>query len=94
MNIRAGAGEINSITQTAQLTGLTRLESSNGYEMETMGVTTNFETGRIESDGALEIQAPFGKLTAGKLVIETPDNQTGQVMLFQNGVQLIYTPGQ
>ncbi|SLN34294.1 hypothetical protein [Pseudooctadecabacter jejudonensis] len=94
IDIRAGAGEIDTAGNTARLSGLTHLETSNGYEMETMGLTANLTTGRIISDGALEVQAPYGALTAGQLVIETPENATGQVMLFQNGVRLVYTPQQ
>ncbi|WP_375279625.1 hypothetical protein [Pseudooctadecabacter sp.] len=92
IDIRAGMGEIDNTNNTARLTGLAHLETSNGYEMETAGISADLTTGRIFSDGALEVQAPFGSLTAGQLVIETPDAGTGQVMLFQNGVRLVYTP--
>jgi lipopolysaccharide export system protein LptC len=94
IDIRAGMGEIDNAAKTARLSGLARLETSNGYEMETTGLTTNLTTGRIISDGPIEVQAPYGSLTAGQLVIETPDDSTGQVMLFQNGVRLVYTPQQ
>ncbi|AGI69991.1 hypothetical protein OAN307_c46420 [Octadecabacter antarcticus 307] len=94
INIRAGQGEINNATRIARLTGLARVETSNGYEMETAGITANLTTGQIISDGALEVQAPFGSLTAGQMTIETPEGGTGQVMLFQNGVRLVYTPQQ
>lgn len=91
IDISAGTGEINNSAQTARLTGLARMVTSNGYEMETAGFTANFSTGRIVSEGALEVQAPFGALTAGNLVIETPEGTDEQVMLFQNGVRLVYT---
>ncbi len=94
IDIRAGRGEINNATRIARLTGLARIETSNGYEMETAGITANLITGQITSDGALEIQAPFGSLTAGQMIIETPEGMGGQVMLFQNGVRLVYTPQQ
>ncbi|MDB0061653.1 hypothetical protein N8388_06990 [Octadecabacter sp.] len=94
IDISAGTGEINNSAQTARLTGLARMVTSNGYEMETAGYTANFSTGRIVSEGALEVQAPFGALTAGNLVIETPEGTDEQVMLFQNGVRLVYTPQQ
>lgn len=94
VDINSGGGEINNSERTARLTGLTRIETSNGFEMETFGVMADLTTGRIVSDGALEVQTPFGTLTAGQLIIETPDQATGQVMLFQNGVRLIYTPQQ
>jgi lipopolysaccharide export system protein LptC len=94
IDIRAGQGEINNATRIARLTGLARIETSNGYEMETAGITANLTTGQITSVGALEIQAPFGSLTAGQMIIETPEGMDGQVMLFQNGVRLVYTPQQ
>lgn len=94
IDISAGTGEINNSAQTAYLTGLARMVTSSGYEMETAGFTANFSTGRIVSEGALEVQAPFGALTAGNLVIETPEGTDEQVMLFQNGVRLVYTPQQ
>ena len=94
IDISAGTGEINNSAQTARLTGLARMVTSNGYGMETAGFTANFSTGRIVSEGALEVQAPFGALTAGNLVIETPEGTDEQVMLFQNGVRLVYTPQQ
>jgi len=94
IDITAGTGEIDNAANTARLTGLARLVTSNGYEMETAGFAADFGTGRIVSEGALEIQAPFGALTAGNLIIETPEGGDGQVMLFQNGVRLVYTPQQ
>ncbi|MDA9318469.1 hypothetical protein N9Q54_01385 [Octadecabacter sp.] len=94
IDISAGTGEINNSAQTARLTGLARMVTSNGYEMETAGFTANLSTGRIVSEGALEVQAPFGALTAGNLVIETPEGTDEQVMLFQNGVRLVYKPQQ
>ncbi|PVA07721.1 hypothetical protein [Thalassorhabdomicrobium marinisediminis] len=94
IDIRAGRGEIDSAARTARLTGLAHLQTSNGYEMETSGFTADLATGRITSDGALEVKAPFGSLTAGELVIDTPQDADGQVMLFQKGVRLVYTPKQ
>jgi lipopolysaccharide export system protein LptC len=62
--------------------------------METVGITANMTTGQIISDAEIEVQAPFGTLTAGQMIIETPEGKDNQVMLFQNGVRLIYTPKQ
>lgn len=94
IDIRAGAGEIDNASRVARLTGLAHLQTSNGYEMEAAGFAADLTTGRITSDGALEVQAPFGSLTAGQLIIEVPNGATSQVMLFQNGVRLVYTPQQ
>jgi len=93
IELRAGQGEVDNLRQLARLSGLARVESSTGYSMETTGLTADMRTGRIVSDGPLEVQAPFGELTAGQLVIET-DPELGQRMLFQSGVRLLYTPQQ
>ncbi|PWG16995.1 hypothetical protein [Salibaculum griseiflavum] len=92
--IRAGDGEVDNDAQVARLFGLTRISTSNGYEMETTGLSASIASGRVESDGALEVRTPFGDLTAGKLVIETPNAEAGQRMLFQEGVRLVYDPKQ
>ena len=94
IDIRAGTGEIDTASRIAHLTGLARVETSNGYDMETAGITANLTTGQIISDGAIEVQTPFGSLIAGQMIIETPEGNDGQVMLFQNGVRLVYTPQQ
>lgn len=94
IDIRAGRGEIDNTARVARLTGLAHMQTSNGFEMEAAGFAADLDTGRITSEGALEVQAPFGSLTAGQLVIETPEGAESQVMLFQNGVRLVYTPQQ
>ncbi|MCW1951055.1 MAG: hypothetical protein KIH44_006795, partial [Octadecabacter sp.] len=93
-DIRAGTGEFNTATRIANLMGLVRIVTSNDFEMETAGLMANLTSGQIISDGAIEAQAPFGTLTAGQMIIETPEGKDSQVMLFQNGVRLIYTPQQ
>ena len=92
IEIRAGEGFVNTAQRIARLEGLARVVTSNGYEMETSGLTASLASGRIESHGALEVRTPFGSLTAWQLVIETPEGADGQRMLFNEGVRLIYTP--
>jgi len=92
IKITAIEGEIDGSTKTARLLGLAQLKTSSGYTMETNGLTANLETGVIMSDGALEIRAPFGRLTAGRVTFKTANDDTGQQMLFTQGVRLIYTP--
>ena len=94
VEFRAGTGTIDPSGRHARLSGLARIETSTGYEMETTGLTADLEHGRVESDGALEARAPFGELTAGKLVIETPEGAESQLILFNEGVRLVYRPEQ
>jgi len=90
----AGMGRIDNTARTAELSSLTRIVSSNGYQMETAGLTADLETGSLLSHGPLEVRTPFGMLEAGELLIETSQTGNGRRMIFQSGVKLIYTPQQ
>lgn len=90
--VSAVQGEVDNAAQVARLFGLARMETSNGYEMETNGLTAELTTGLLESEGVLEIRAPFGELTAGKVTVQAKTQTSGQQMLFTNGVRLLYTP--
>ena len=92
LRVTAIEGEIDSLARIARLKGLARLETSSGYSMETNGLTANLESGVINSDGALEVRAPFGQITAGQVTFATSAYNTGQQMIFTNGVRLIYRP--
>jgi len=92
VRITASEGEIDGSAKLARLNGLARLETSNGYTMETNGLIANLDNGEIMSNGALEVRAPFGAITAGHVTFRNGDDNTGQQMLFTQGVRLIYTP--
>ncbi|SFR54881.1 lipopolysaccharide export system protein LptC [Yoonia tamlensis] len=93
-NIRVAttSGELDGPERTARFLGLARLETSTGYLMETNEITAVLDTGVITSNGYLEIRAPYGELSAGKVTIQMADGGTVQQILFTNGVKLIYTP--
>lgn len=92
VEVTAVQGEVDGRAQTASFLGLARLETSSGYEMETNGLIAELETGLVTSNGLLEIRAPFGDLTAGKVTFQVATPQAGQQMLFTNGVRLLYQP--
>jgi len=92
LTIRAGNGTFNDATRQAELTGLARLQASSGYIMETAGLIADLRQGRFTSQGPLEIQSPYGALTAGQVTIFSADSDLGQQMHFTKGVKLVYTP--
>lgn len=95
MTFAAGAGTILPGGRQARLEGLVRVESSTGYEVETGGLTAELDTGRLETTGEVAARAPFGELTAGRLVVEEAGGAGGgRRMLFTGGVRLVYEPGQ
>lgn len=92
IEISAGAGLIDGPGRIMTLTDLVRLASSSGYLMETTGVQADLGSGQITSLGPLEVQAPFGTLTAGRVTVQTAAEGTGQQMVFNGGVSLLYQP--
>ena len=92
IEVTATKGEIDGRARVARFLGLARLATSNGYEMETNGLIAELETGLVSSDGLLEIRAPFGQMTAGKVTFQMASEGIAQEMLFTDGVRLLYTP--
>jgi len=92
IEVTATLGEIDGRAGIASLLGLARLVTSSGYEMETNGLIAELETGLVTTDGLLEIHAPFGQLTAGKVTFQMASESISQEMLFTDGVRLLYTP--
>jgi lipopolysaccharide export system protein LptC len=92
VEVTATLGELDGGARVARFLGLARLETSSGFEMETNGLIATLDTGVVKSDGLLEIRAPFGELTAGMVTFQVSTDNTGQQMLFTDGVKLIYMP--
>ena len=91
INVAAIEGEIDGRAQIARFLGLARVETSNGYALETNGLIADLKSGVVTSDGLLEVHAPFGTISAGNVRFDATPNGDGQRMLFTNGVRLLYT---
>lgn len=91
IDVTAVRGEIDGRAQVARFLGLARIETSNGYELETNGLIVSLQSGVVTSEGLLEVRAPFGELSAGTIRFEVPSENEGQRMLFTDGVRLLYT---
>jgi len=92
LRVTSTNGAVDGSEQIARFTGLARLETSTGYQMETNGLTAELDTGLMTSDGLLEIRAPFGELSAGQVRFSWQGEGLGQQILFTGGVRLLYTP--
>lgn len=91
IEVTAVSGEIDGRAQVARFLGLARIETSNGYELETNGLIVSLQSGVVTSEGLLEVRAPFGELSAGTVQFDVPSEDEGQRMLFTDGVRLLYT---
>lgn len=92
VEIDAGEASLDAGSGIARATGLARVRSSTGYRMETRGLVTDLETGRVTSQGAVEIRAPFGRVTAQAMAVEPATDSMGQRLVFSGGVHLLYQP--
>ena len=92
INVSAVRGEVDGRAQVARFLGLARVDTSNGYEMETNGLIADLKSGIVTSDGLLEVRAPFGEISAGNVRFVVTSDAEGQQMLFTNGVRLLYKP--
>lgn len=90
IRIRAGKAVLSDDLGKITFEDLVRLETSNGYTIESRGLSADLTAGRAQTDGALEIVTPFGGLSAGQLVVELGKTDGGATLLFQNGVRMTY----
>ena len=90
VDLQAGAAEFDEPGQAARLTGLSRVVTSDGYEIETRGVEADLAAGILRVPGALEARTPFGELSAGAMRLD--DAETGAGLVFSDGVRLLYVP--
>lgn len=72
------------------LEGNVRLSTSTGYRLETGKLVANLATTGINAPSAVSGRGPAGRLEAGSMSLTT--NGETQVLVFKNGVKLIYDP--
>lgn len=72
------------------LEGEVRLSTSTGYRLETEKLTADLATTGVTAPGFVTGRGPAGMLEAGSMKLTT-DGAT-QVLVFKNGVKLVYDP--
>lgn len=73
------------------LSGGVSLTNSAGYRLETDSVSLSLDRTWLESLGPVTATAPFGQLTAGRVLLTRTRDDTYKLD-FTGGVRLIYTP--
>lgn len=91
---KATKGKINIQKRLATLTGDVSFDMSNGYSAQSEHLEFNLKTGSALSPGKIIVNGPFGSIEAGNLSLtqnfSTEDKMNSAVLLFKNGVKLIY----
>ncbi len=87
------AGVVDTGQGTATLTGDVLVETSTGFAVRTDELIARLDSTRTESVGPVDVMAPFGHMTAGRFVVtRSSDSGDDHVVVFTDGVDLIYEP--
>ncbi|QDY71248.1 LPS export ABC transporter periplasmic protein LptC [Qingshengfaniella alkalisoli] len=92
--IASGAGRIDEETGQTTLSENVQITTSTGYRIQTDTAFVSTDLNHIETEGAIQASGPLGQLTAGKMVMTgNPDSGNNAVVVFKDGVRLLYQPG-
>ena len=92
IGITSPEGTIDLAAKVALLQGGTRLESSAGYTVESANIVARYDEIRVATGGAVEATGPGGRITAGAMGLERNVADGSYVLVFKDGVRLIYKP--
>jgi lipopolysaccharide export system protein LptC len=92
--LRAASAEIDRTHHRLILSGGVTISTDTGYRMDTAEVMARMDRSGLESRGAVTATGPVGDLAAGGMVL-TQDSKTpdAYVLVFNQGVRLVYQPG-
>lgn len=93
-DLRARTAEIDRAAQQLVLSGGVTVTTQTGYRLDTPEVLARLDRSGLESRGAVTATGPVGDLEAGGMVL-TQDLQSpgSYVLVFNQGVRLVYRPG-
>lgn len=95
IDLSAAEGRIDEASGRMSLTGNVRIVTSTGYRMTTPGLDSALDRTELHSAGTVRAEAPYGTIDAGNMVIRHEDaGIPGYVLLFNEGVKLIYEPAE
>jgi len=93
---KATRGVLDIDDKRATLSGDVSIETSNGYTARSTEITIDFKTGNANSMGRVMASGPAGSIEAGALEarqnLDTVPDGGAAVLLFKQGVKLIYKP--
>ena len=91
--IRSPDGSVDADSGVASLTGGALLQSSTGYRVETEAITASLKEATARADSEVKATGPVGRLTAGAMeLMRQHDDNPSYLLVFKNGVRLIYEP--
>ena len=93
IRIESPEGIIDADSGKAILQGGAFLESSTGYRIETESIVTSYREAMARADQEVRITGPAGDITAGSMELRRQtDDGSGYLLVFKEGVRLLYDP--
>jgi lipopolysaccharide export system protein LptC len=95
VGITAPTGRLDTPGGLAELAGGAVVSLSTGWRAETATLTAALDATRVVADTRIDATGPLGDLTAGAMELTqgAEPGDPGPVLLFTDGVRLLYDPG-
>ena len=95
--VDAKTGSVDQGTGVMNLAGGVKINTSGGYQIDTLALTGLLDRTHLQSDGSVTATGPLGRIDAGGMVINAAktagsDAPGPYVLVFNRGVKLVYTP--
>ncbi len=85
-------GLVDMVRQEAQLSGGVRIESSAGYDLVTESVRAGWSVAMLETQSDIVATGPGGRIEAGRMHLTAIGETDAHLLVFKDGVRLIYDP--
>lgn len=85
--------QVDTAQRQAVLTGNVVMDTSDGYHVETEGLTAKLDASHLETTAPVQAKGPPGTITADRMVLtEDPARPGAHVLDFTGKVKLLYLP--
>lgn len=92
-DLTAASGTINAAAESVMLGGGVEMTTSTGYTVKTETLSAALDEGSVTSETPVTAEGPVGALRAGSMTLSTIPETNGEYLLvFKDGVKLIYDP--
>ena len=92
-SISADHGGIDGDAGQVTLQGSVLMTNSLGYRITAASLSLGLDQTSLRADAGIAADGPFGRITAGQMVLNRSDDGT-YVLVFNGGVKLLYDPAQ
>jgi lipopolysaccharide export system protein LptC len=93
VRLLAARGRMDPGKGLLSLEGNVQVTTSAGYTLEAERLEAALDRTSLTAPGEVRAEAPYGDLTAGSMTLMPGDGETkGEVLVFKDGVRLIYSP--